>query len=82
MRGRRSSIGETAYCTPRLAAADLLPRGMASSELLSWESLVRAGRLSRALDKEDPVNAPALRKLRISGLLPAAEPYTLRIWMP
>ncbi|EOD27894.1 hypothetical protein EMIHUDRAFT_204925 [Emiliania huxleyi CCMP1516] len=55
---------------------------MASSELLSWESLVRAGRLSRALDKEDPVNAPALRKLRISGLLPAAEPYTLRIWMP
>ena len=50
-------------------------------EILSWQDLVRSGRLSRAQDREDPA-APHLRKVRVKHLVAQQTAYTLRIRMP
>ena len=50
-------------------------------EILSWQDLVRSGRLSRAQDREDPA-APHLRKVRVKHLVAQPAAYTLRIRMP
>ena len=52
-----------------------------AKEILSWEDLVRSGRLSRAQDREDPA-APHLRKVRVKHLVAQQTAYTLRIRMP
>ena len=54
---------------------------MAQADPVSWQSLAHSGKLSRALDKEDPAT-PWIKKLRVRNLEPSPEPYTLRIAMP
>ena len=53
----------------------------AQADPVSWQSLAHSGKLSRALDKEDPAT-PWIKKLRVQNLEPSPEPYTLRLAMP
>ena len=60
---------------PQRAAHRIHRMAPPAKEILSWQDLVRSGRLSRAQDREDPA-APHLRKVRVKHLVPQQTAYT------